>query len=287
MCTNLCDWTATTNVIFLNFNAWSECKNVLVTFWSTFASKIPSNLITAEVTAPNFSEWLAASLGKTDENTSFIMRRGGRSGSEYSEENEMEHEQYERLKMKYLRKMHNWDLLIWWLLCARDKVILCFYCDVKCFCRFPVTVQRKAHKSWASIKGGQIHSTIGTIHPFFWAALVASCAPDGNPRRLSEHQGTSIKRMRSGETERREQNQPCSHLTTCYRSATAAGLELLDERGGRGGTAAQNLFRSINAMFIFEVLAWCAPLLVLTKWWVCEAGRNGDRLGWAFLAQRM
>lgn len=46
-------------------------------------------------------------------------------------------------------------------------------------------------------------------------------------------------------------------LQKCHCSRT----ELLDERGGRSGTAAQNLFRSINAMFIFEVLAWCAPLL--------------------------
>lgn len=36
---------------------------------------------------------------------------------------------------------------------------------------------------------------------------------------------------------------------------------MLDKRGSRSGTAMRNLFRSINAMFIFEVLAWCTPLL--------------------------
>lgn len=37
----------------------------------------------------------------------------------------------------------------------------------RAFCQFPVTVRRKAHNGWTSIKGGQIHSTtIITIDSF-------------------------------------------------------------------------------------------------------------------------
>lgn len=169
--------------------------------------------------------------------------------------------------------------------------MLCFCCDVKgFFCQFPVTVRRKAHNGWTSIKGGQIDSTtIITIDsflrghsrlPVLLTELSVGCL-NIKARVLNARE---VERQRE---RGRKKNEPCCHLTTCYRSATAAGLALLDERGGSGGTAARNLFRSINAMFIFEALAWCAPLLFQTKWWVCEAGRNGDRLGWAFLAQRM
>lgn len=59
---------------------------------------------------------------------------------------------------------------------------------------------------------------------------------------------------------------------------------MLDERGSRSGTAMQNLIQSINSMFIFEVLAWCAPLLFLKKWWVSTACHIADRDGQVFIA---
>lgn len=177
-----------------------------------FANKATSSLLTALVTAPNFSEWGAARLGKTDESTSLIMRWAGAVicfryfGGKWNEAwviCDAGHEIYQN--------MQNWVLLMWWLLRVCDKLISCFCCDVKGFSRFPVTVQRKAHKGWTSIKGGQIHSTIITIHSFLWGH---AWLPDGTLRRLSEHQGTSIKCMRSGETERGEKKKKKSHAAT-------------------------------------------------------------------------
>lgn len=100
--------------------------------------------------------------------------------------------------------------------------------NFKGFCVFSCTVKRKADKSWTSVKGGQIHAIIITINSFLCGCnRDLSCSPDDAlvtclniKARVANTQ--EAERQRDGGS--RGVSPACCHLTTCYRSATAAGL---------------------------------------------------------------